>query len=411
MVATPSPTTPPSSSGSWCGPAASARRWSGIAASRGRRPAAAPTRGCSPPPRPPDSGEFAVAETLAERGAARFRARGDADGRMRALNLLGVIRVRARQAGRGRAVAGRGARPGRPSWVTASPPRARATTSRRRSICAAGRTRRWGSTAARCWPISVSATGAGTAEAYHNLGLIYRQLGEWRSAEDATGEALRHAEVVGERGLLALATTGRAELQVEARRGLAGVAGAGACRRWASGAGDEVGRAEVERVRALVALQGGPIWRPRSTRPRPPARPPEPTTARCSRPNARRSLALTLKRLGRRRRRAAPERRGGVRGVGATGGDPAVWRAEPRTGVDMADLTSTLTRRKGTGGKGKGSELVCPYPFHAPPLHCAPPISSPPRAPSGSPPPPSPRPRAAPRRSRGTSAGGCPGRG
>src|SRR6478672_5662993 len=48
----------------------------------------------------------------------------------------------------------------------------------------------------------------GTAEAYHNLGLIYRQLGDWRSAEDATGEALRHAEVLGERGLLALATTG-----------------------------------------------------------------------------------------------------------------------------------------------------------------------------------------------------------
>ena len=40
---------------------------------------------------------------------------------------------------------------------------------------------------------------------------MYRQLGEWRNAEDATGEALRHAEVVGERGLLALATTGRAE--------------------------------------------------------------------------------------------------------------------------------------------------------------------------------------------------------
>ena len=100
----------------------------------------------------------------------------------------------------------------------------------------------------------------GTAEAYHNLGLIYRQLGEWRDAEDATGEALRHAELVGERGLLALATTGRAELMVGAwriwrRRGRSWSAPA----RLAAEAGDEVGVAEVERVRALVAYKAGDL--------------------------------------------------------------------------------------------------------------------------------------------------------
>jgi tetratricopeptide (TPR) repeat protein len=95
----------------------------------------------------------------------------------------------------------------------------------------------------------------GTAEAYHNLGLIHRQLAEWRNAEDAIDEALRHALVVGESGLLALATTGRAELMVEraqlaqARRELERAA------RWAAEAGDEVGGAEVERVRSLVALK------------------------------------------------------------------------------------------------------------------------------------------------------------
>jgi tetratricopeptide (TPR) repeat protein len=101
----------------------------------------------------------------------------------------------------------------------------------------------------------------GTAEAYHNLGLIYRQLGEWRNAEDAIGEALRHAELVGESGLLALATTGRAELMAEraelaqARQELERAG------RWAAEAGDEVGSAEVERVRALIAYKEGDFER------------------------------------------------------------------------------------------------------------------------------------------------------
>ena len=38
-------------------------------------------------------GEFPLAESLAGQALVKFRARGDADGRMRALNLLGVIRI------------------------------------------------------------------------------------------------------------------------------------------------------------------------------------------------------------------------------------------------------------------------------------------------------------------------------
>ena len=96
----------------------------------------------------------------------------------------------------------------------------------------------------------------GAAESYHNLGLIFRQLGDWRNADDATATALRHAELVGERGLLALAATGRAELMVE--RAQLGQARQELDRagRWAAEAGDEIGVAEVLRVRALAALRG-----------------------------------------------------------------------------------------------------------------------------------------------------------
>ena len=38
-------------------------------------------------------GEFPLAESLAGQALVKFRARGDADGRMRSLNLLGVIRI------------------------------------------------------------------------------------------------------------------------------------------------------------------------------------------------------------------------------------------------------------------------------------------------------------------------------
>jgi hypothetical protein len=95
----------------------------------------------------------------------------------------------------------------------------------------------------------------GAAESYHNLGLIFRQLGDWRNAEDATDNALRHAELVGERGLLALATTGRAELMVEREQLGQASRELDRAEEWAEAAGDEIGIVEVLRVRALAALR------------------------------------------------------------------------------------------------------------------------------------------------------------
>lgn len=94
----------------------------------------------------------------------------------------------------------------------------------------------------------------GTAETYHNLGFAYRQAGEWREAEAATANAVRHAEVVGEPALVALVLGAKAELSVERADTALAERELERAVRYAIEAGDEVGRAEVHRVEALNAL-------------------------------------------------------------------------------------------------------------------------------------------------------------
>jgi tetratricopeptide (TPR) repeat protein len=203
-------------------------------------------------------GDFPAAEVLALEAHGQFRARGDADGRMRSLNLLGVIRFE-----RGRLGEAEEALAEALSLATRlgdSLTAARACNNLASALHLRGRPdEAVGLYRGALLAYQRLGDRRGTAEACHNLGLIYRQLGEWRNAEDAIGEALRHAEVVGERGLLALATTGRAELMVE--RGQLPQAGQELARagRLAAEAGDEVGGAEVERVRALAAARAGDL--------------------------------------------------------------------------------------------------------------------------------------------------------
>ena len=95
----------------------------------------------------------------------------------------------------------------------------------------------------------------GTAQTYHNLGLAFRELGAWQDADEATVQALRHARMVEDAALAALAVTGRAELDIA--RGALDVAARELDRasELAVQAGDQIGIAEIGRVRALVALQ------------------------------------------------------------------------------------------------------------------------------------------------------------
>ena len=201
-------------------------------------------------------GEFVAAEALADDALTQFRGRGDADGRMRSLNLLGVIRFE-----RGRLSEAEQSLAEALTLATQfgdSLTAARACNNLASALHLRGRPdEAVGLYRGALLAYQRLGDRRGAAEAYHNLGLIYRQLGEWRNAEDATGEAVRHAELVGEPGLLALARTGRAELMAErghlaqARQELERAG------RLAAEAGDEVGSAEVERVRALVDYKAG----------------------------------------------------------------------------------------------------------------------------------------------------------
>jgi tetratricopeptide (TPR) repeat protein len=203
-------------------------------------------------------GEFPVAESLAGEALTVFRSRGDADGRMRALNLLGVIRF---ERGRlGEAEQSLAEALNLATQLGDSLTAARACNNLASAIHLRGRPdEAVGLYRGALLAYQRLGDRRGTAEAYHNLGLIYRQLGEWRNAEAATDEAMRHAEIVGERGLLALATTGRAELMAERSQLAQARQELERAERWAIEAGDEVGRAEVDRVRALVAYKDGDL--------------------------------------------------------------------------------------------------------------------------------------------------------
>lgn len=97
----------------------------------------------------------------------------------------------------------------------------------------------------------------GQAETYCNLGIVYRQAAEFEEAELAFQDAVYHAGLVGDPYLLALAWTGRAELHLE--QGLLREATKDLDRadEMSALAGDEIGRTEIGRIRALLALTRG----------------------------------------------------------------------------------------------------------------------------------------------------------
>jgi tetratricopeptide (TPR) repeat protein len=199
-------------------------------------------------------GELDLGGSLAEKALQQYRRRGDRDGRMRALNLLGAIDFERGNMAEAEQRFAEALRLGR--QLGDSLMLARACNNLASVAQLQGRT----DDAAELYRGALLAyqrlgDRRGMAETYHNLGLAYRQAGEWREAEDAAKDAVRHAEVVGERSLLALVLTGRAELNVErddpalAQRELER---AGRLTREAS---DAIGGADVVRVEALAALQ------------------------------------------------------------------------------------------------------------------------------------------------------------
>jgi tetratricopeptide (TPR) repeat protein len=201
-------------------------------------------------------GDLATGASLADEALRQFRSRGDRDGRMRALNLLGAIsweRGHMAEAERYFADA-----LGLARQLQDIPMLARACNNLASVAHLQGRS----DEAAELYRGALLAhqrhgDRRGTAETYHNLGLVYRQAGEWREAEDAAADAIRHAETLGEPALLALALAGRAELRIERDEPALAERELERAGRYAVAASDPIGGADVHRVRALNALHQG----------------------------------------------------------------------------------------------------------------------------------------------------------
>lgn len=199
-------------------------------------------------------GELDLGTSLADRALQVYRRRGDRDGRMRSLNLLGAIHFERGNMAEAEQRFAEALRLGR--QLGDSLMLARACNNLASVAQLQGRS----DDAAELYRGALLAyqrlgDRRGMAETYHNLGIVYRWAGEWREAEDAANDAVRHADVAGEPSLLALVLTGRAELSVE--RGDTALAQRELERagRLARKASDTIGAAEVVRVEALAALR------------------------------------------------------------------------------------------------------------------------------------------------------------
>jgi len=199
-------------------------------------------------------GELRIANDLAGQALGAFVSRADADGRMRAINLIGAIafehgRLDEAEAAFGRALTlardlADGQMAARASNNLASVAHLRGEVDGALSLY-------------REALLEYQRLGdrRGTAETWHNLGLAFRELQVWPDAAGATAEAVRHAEEMGEPTLVALAVLGRAEFQIAvgelplARHGIRRAAALSAS------AEDTLGAAEAGRLRALLALR------------------------------------------------------------------------------------------------------------------------------------------------------------
>jgi tetratricopeptide (TPR) repeat protein len=199
-------------------------------------------------------GELDLGTSLADSALQQYRRRGDRDGRMRSLNLLGAIhfeRGNMRDAEQRFAEALRLGRQLGDSLMLA-----RACNNLASVALLQGRS----DDAAELYRqalLEYQRLGdrRGMAETYHNLGIVYRWGGNRHEAEDAANDAVRHATVVGESSLLALVLTGRAELSVERDDPALALRELERAGRLARDASDVIGAAEVGRVEALAALR------------------------------------------------------------------------------------------------------------------------------------------------------------
>lgn len=201
-------------------------------------------------------GAFGDGVELAEQALGRFGVRGDLDGKMRALNLLGVLAFERGDLADAEEYLAEALRLA--SHLEDSLVSARACNNLASVLHLRGRPDE-AVGLYRGALLSYQRLGdrRGTAETYHNLGLTYRQMAQLHEAEKAAQQAVRHAEFVAEPALMALTATGRAELRIEQGDASLAYPELDRAAALAERGGDVIGVAEVRRVRALAALRQG----------------------------------------------------------------------------------------------------------------------------------------------------------
>ena len=198
-------------------------------------------------------GRVADAADLAAAAEARFEARGDADGRMRAGNLRGAAAFetgRVEEAERHFGAALELAHRLNDSLMTARASNNLASvahlTGRPDAALSLYRTAL----------IAYQRLGdrRGMAETSHNLGIAFRQLRQWTDAERAAEEAVRHAEGTGEAALRGLALVGLAELHLELQAWPLAEREIATAQALAAEGEDPIGVVEARRLRAHLLL-------------------------------------------------------------------------------------------------------------------------------------------------------------
>jgi tetratricopeptide (TPR) repeat protein len=203
-------------------------------------------------------GDVAEANALATRAAATFHARADRDGHLRALNLLGAVAFERGEldlaAERFDAARSLAMELG-DTLFQAHATNNRASVAHLRGNAAEAMS------LYRAALLDYQRLGdrRGTAQTYHNLGIAFRDLAAWDDAEKASAQALRHATMIEDASLAALALTGRAELELARGANALATRALDRASQLALDAGDVLGEAEIGRVRAMVALREGRV--------------------------------------------------------------------------------------------------------------------------------------------------------
>ncbi len=199
-------------------------------------------------------GELKAAQVLATGAFERYRLKADADGRMRAVNLLGAIKFEnglLEDAERCFSDALSLARQLDDSLLVAHASNNLASVAHLRDAPDEALS------LYRSALLSYQRLGdrQGAAQTYHNFGLAFRQIGQWQEAENSAAQAVRHAELAGEASVMALAVMGRIELNLA--RGELDIAAQDVERasKLTAESHDQIGGAEVRRLRALLALK------------------------------------------------------------------------------------------------------------------------------------------------------------